>query len=55
MQQWKDQASPVVDRFRPQIEAVTGYAKDDPAKDAMGYDGSKKAWLQWGKEKGLIQ
>ena len=32
MQQWKDQAGPLVDRVRPQIDAVTTYAKDDPGK-----------------------
>ena len=32
MSQWKDQAAPIVDRIRPQMDAVTSYAKDDPAK-----------------------
>ena len=32
VQQWKDQAAPLVDRVRPQIDAVTTYAKDDPGK-----------------------
>ena len=32
VQQLRDQAAPMVDRVRPQIDAVTGYAKDDPAK-----------------------
>jgi ElaB/YqjD/DUF883 family membrane-anchored ribosome-binding protein len=32
VQQWKEQAGPVVDRIRPQLEAVSSYAKDDPAK-----------------------
>jgi ElaB/YqjD/DUF883 family membrane-anchored ribosome-binding protein len=35
MQQWKDQAGPLVDKVRPQIEAVTTYAKDDPGKALM--------------------
>ncbi len=30
--QWKDQAATLVDRVRPQLESVTAYAKDDPAK-----------------------
>lgn len=32
MSQWKDQAAPIVDRLRPQIDTVMTYAKDDPAK-----------------------
>lgn len=32
VQQWKDQAAPLVDRIRPQIDTVMTYAKDDPAK-----------------------
>lgn len=32
MQDWKNQASSLADRVRPQLETVTGYAKDDPAK-----------------------
>ncbi|MEO7336908.1 MAG: hypothetical protein ABIV63_10035 [Caldimonas sp.] len=32
MQQWKDQAGPIVDRIRPQVDTVMGYAKDDPGK-----------------------
>ena len=32
VQQWRDQAAPIVDRIKPQIDAVTGYAKDDPGK-----------------------
>ena len=32
MQQWKDQAGPLVDKIRPQIDAVTSYARDDPGK-----------------------
>jgi len=32
MQQWKDQAGPLVDRVRPQIDTVMTYAKDDPGK-----------------------
>ena len=30
--QWKDQAATLVDRVRPQLDSVTGYAKEDPAK-----------------------
>ena len=32
MQDWKEQAASVAERVRPQIETVTNYAKDDPAK-----------------------
>lgn len=32
VEKWKGQAAPLVNRVRPQIDAVTGYAKDDPAK-----------------------
>ena len=32
MAQWKDQAAPIVDRIRPQIDTVMTYAKDDPGK-----------------------
>jgi ElaB/YqjD/DUF883 family membrane-anchored ribosome-binding protein len=32
VQQWKDQAAPLVDRIRPQIDTVMTYAKDDPVK-----------------------
>ena len=32
MQDWKQQAASVAERVRPQIETVTNYAKDDPAK-----------------------
>ena len=32
MQQWKDQAGPLVDKVRPQIDTVMTYAKDDPGK-----------------------
>ena len=32
MQQWKEQAAPLVDRVRPQIDTVMTYAKDDPGK-----------------------
>lgn len=32
VQQWKDQAAPIVDRIRPQVDTVMNYAKDDPAK-----------------------
>lgn len=35
-QSLRDQAAPVVDRFRPQFEAVANYAKDDPARAAIG-------------------
>jgi ElaB/YqjD/DUF883 family membrane-anchored ribosome-binding protein len=30
--QWRDQAAPLVDKLKPQIDAVTTYAKDDPGK-----------------------
>ena len=36
---WKkvrDQAAPVVDRIKPQIEAAAAYAKEDPARTALG-------------------
>ena len=36
---WKslrDQAGPVVDKLKPQIDAVTSYAKDEPARTALG-------------------
>ncbi len=36
---WKsvrDQAQPMVDRVRPQIDAVASYAKEDPARAALG-------------------
>jgi ElaB/YqjD/DUF883 family membrane-anchored ribosome-binding protein len=36
---WKkvrDQAAPVVDKIRPQIDAATAYAKEDPARAALG-------------------
>jgi ElaB/YqjD/DUF883 family membrane-anchored ribosome-binding protein len=32
MAQWKEQAASLVERVRPQLDSVTGYAKDDPAK-----------------------
>jgi len=32
MSQWKEQASSLVDKVRPQIDTVTDYAKDDPGK-----------------------
>ena len=35
-QQFRDQAGPVVDKIRPQIEAVAAYAKEDPVKAAAG-------------------
>ncbi len=36
---WKsvrDQAQPVVDKVRPQLDAVASYAKEDPARAALG-------------------
>lgn len=36
---WKtirDQTDPVIERFRPQIDAVTSYAKEEPARAALG-------------------
>ena len=32
----RDQAAPVVDKIRPQIDAATAYAKEDPARAALG-------------------
>ena len=32
MSQWREQASNLVDKVRPQIDTVTDYAKDDPGK-----------------------
>ncbi len=32
----REQAAPVVERYRPQIDAVTSYAKDEPARTALG-------------------
>jgi ElaB/YqjD/DUF883 family membrane-anchored ribosome-binding protein len=32
MSQWRDQAAPLVDKVRPQLETVMAYAKEDPAK-----------------------
>ena len=32
VQQWRDQAAPLVDKVRPQIDTVMTYAKDDPGK-----------------------
>jgi ElaB/YqjD/DUF883 family membrane-anchored ribosome-binding protein len=34
--QLRDQAGPMVDKIRPQIDAVTAFAKDDPVKAAAG-------------------
>lgn len=36
LKNWRDQASPVVDRIRPQLDAVTTYAKEEPVKVALG-------------------
>ncbi len=35
-QSLRDQAAPVIERFRPQIDAVTSYAKEDPTRAALG-------------------
>ena len=35
-QNLRDQASPVIERFRPQIDAMTSYAKEDPTRAALG-------------------
>lgn len=35
-QSLRDQAAPVIERLRPQIDAVTNYAKEDPARAALG-------------------
>jgi len=32
----REQTAPVIDRFRPQIDAVTAYAKEDPVRAALG-------------------
>jgi gas vesicle protein len=32
---WKEQAAPYVERFQPQIDSVTAFAKNEPAKSAM--------------------
>ena len=32
----RDQAAPVVERVKPQIDAATQYVKDDPARAALG-------------------
>ncbi len=36
LQSLREQAAPVVDRLRPQFEAVANYAKEDPARAAIG-------------------
>lgn len=35
-QSLREQAAPVVEKYRPQIDAVTSYAKDEPARTALG-------------------
>jgi ElaB/YqjD/DUF883 family membrane-anchored ribosome-binding protein len=35
-QSLRDQAAPVVDRLRPQLAAAANYAKDEPARTALG-------------------
>jgi ElaB/YqjD/DUF883 family membrane-anchored ribosome-binding protein len=35
-QNLREQAAPVIDRLRPQIDAVATYAKEDPARAAIG-------------------
>jgi len=35
-QSLRDQAGPVVDRLRPQLQAAANYAKDEPARAALG-------------------
>lgn len=32
----RDQAAPVVDKLKPQIDAMTAYAKEDPTRAALG-------------------
>lgn len=32
---WRDQAAPLVERFQPQIDSLTSYAKNEPAKSAL--------------------
>lgn len=36
LKNWRDQASPVVERIRPQLDAATAYAKEEPVKVALG-------------------
>jgi ElaB/YqjD/DUF883 family membrane-anchored ribosome-binding protein len=35
-QQLREQAGPAIDRIRPQLDAVTAFAKEDPVKAAAG-------------------
>ncbi|MGZ5187139.1 MAG: hypothetical protein ACXWCU_12405 [Caldimonas sp.] len=35
-QSLRDQAAPVVERFKPQFDAVANYAKEDPTRAALG-------------------
>lgn len=35
-QSLREQAAPVIERLRPQLDAVASYAKDDPARAAIG-------------------
>jgi len=32
----RDQAAPVVDKLKPQIDALATYAKEDPTRAALG-------------------
>ena len=32
----REQAAPVIERLRPQIDAAASYAKEDPARAAIG-------------------
>jgi hypothetical protein len=36
------------------FEALASLTNEDPAKEALGYDSCREAWLKWGKEKGLV-
>jgi hypothetical protein len=36
------------------FDALAALTKEDPAKEATGFDGCRAAWLKWGKERGLV-
>ena len=35
VQNWREKAAPLVERFQPQIDTVTAYARKEPAKSAL--------------------
>ena len=37
------------------FDALARLANEDPAKDAVGFDGCREAWLKWGNERGLVE